>query len=271
VGARVTPPDAGTVPRTKESKPARSDPQLKAVKAASAAKSEFLTRLSHELRTPLNSVFGFAQLLQMDELTPEQADCVEHILTASRHLLDLTEEVLDIARVESGHLELSMTRVSVLDVTSGAVELTRPLAERAGVSIKIDIDPARALRVRADHQRLLQVLLNLLSNAVKYNKPGGSVVITCDFAAADRARVAVADTGGGIRPEDLWRVFEPFDRLGADLRGVEGTGVGLSLSRQLTERMGGRLDLESVPGKGSTFFVELDTAFSEGDGGEEKH
>ncbi len=267
----MTPPDAGTVPSTKESKPARSDPQLEAVKAASAAKSEFLTRLSHELRTPLNSVFGFAQLLQMDELTPEQADCVEHILTASRHLLDLTEEVLDIARVESGHLELSMTRVSVLDVTSGAVELTRPLAERAGVSIKIDIDPACALRVRADRQRLLQVLLNLLSNAVKYNKPGGSVVITCDFAAADRARVAVADTGGGIRPEDLWRVFEPFDRLGADLRGVEGTGVGLSLSRQLTERMGGRLDLESVPGKGSTFFVELDTAASEGDGGEEKH
>ncbi|MGA2036645.1 MAG: PAS domain S-box protein [Acidimicrobiales bacterium] len=236
-----------------------------AAEATSAATSEFLLRMSHELRTPLNSLLGFAQLLQMDELTSEQADCVDHILAASRHLLDLTDEVLDIASIQSGHLELTMTSVPVLEVTSEAVEFTRPLAKRTGVSLHVDIDPERVLRVKADRQRLLQVLLNLLSNAVKYNHPGGRVVITCDDAGNDRLRLAVADTGRGIRPEDLWRVFEPFDRLGAELSDIEGTGVGLSLSRQLTERMGGRLDFESVPEEGTTFFVELDTADPEGE------
>jgi signal transduction histidine kinase len=267
---RVTPSDAEEAQRAMESELARRDLQLEAAEAASVAKSEFLTRMSHELRTPLNSVLAFAQLLRMEDLTPEQADCVDHILTASRHVLDLTEEVLDIARIESGHLELSMTSVPALEVTSEAVELTRPLAERTGVSLHIEIDPEPVLRVRADRQRLLQVLLNLLSNAVKYNQPGGRVVVTCDDAGSDRARLVVADTGGGIRPEDLWRVFEPFDRLGAELSAVEGTGVGLSLSRELTQSMGGRLDFESVPGRGSTFFVELDSTTSNGEEGEEK-
>jgi signal transduction histidine kinase len=266
---RVTPSDAKVAPRAIESELARRDLQLEAAEAASAAKSEFLTRMSHELRTPLNSVLAFAHLLQMDQLTPEQANCVDHILTASRHLLNLIEEVLDIARIESGHLELSMTSVPVLEVTTEAVDLTRPLARCTRVSLHVNIDPEGMLSVRADRQRLLQVLLNLLSNAVKYNQPGGSVVVTCEDAGPDRTRLAVADTGGGIRPEDLWRVFEPFDRLGAELSGAEGTGVGLSLSRQLTERMGGRLDLESVPGRGSTFFVELDTVTPEGEEGGE--
>jgi signal transduction histidine kinase len=232
---------------------------LKATETASAVKSEFLLRMGHELRIPLNSVLGFVQLLRMGDLAAEQAECVDHIFAACRHLLDLTNEVVDIATIESGHLELTISDVPLFEVASEAVELTLPLTWRTGVSLHVGIDPDRAVTVRADRQRLLQVLLNLLSNAVKYNRPGGHVTVTYDDAGPDRLRLAVADTGMGIRPEDLWRVFEPFDRLGAEFSETEGTGVGLSLSRQLTERMGGRLELESVPGEGTTFYVELET------------
>jgi len=235
---------------------------LKAAETASAAKSDFLVRMGHELRTPLNSVLGFVQLLKMGDLTAEQAECVDHIFTACRHLFDLTNEVVDIATIESGHLELAISNVPLLEVVSEAVQLTRPLAWPTGVSLFVGIDPDRAFTVRADRQRLLQVLLNLLSNAVKYNRPTGRVTVTCDDAGPDRLRLVVADTGMGIRPEDLWRVFEPFDRLGAEFSETEGTGVGLSLSRKLTERMGGRLELESVPAGGTTFYVELETASS---------
>jgi len=231
-----------------------------AAEAASEAKSEFLSRMSHELRTPLNSVLGFAQLLRMDDLPTSQSDAVNHILAAGRHLLDLIDEVLDIARIESGHLELAMVGVPVAEIAADAVEITRPLAGRIGVSLNVGIDSESTLVVRADRQRLLQVLLNLLSNAVKYNHPGGRVEVTCEKTAPGRLRFVVSDTGRGIRPEDLARVFEPFDRLGAELTGPEGTGVGLPLSRQLTEHMGGRLEMSSEHGVGSTFFVELDAA-----------
>jgi PAS domain S-box-containing protein len=225
---------------------------------ASRAKSEFLSRMSHELRTPLNSILGFAQLLQMDELPDEQSEAVAHILRAGRHLLDLIDEVLDIARIESGHLDLTMTAVPVPDVVSDAVELTRLMAEAAEVSVRVAVD--RDSGVRADRQRLLQVLLNLLSNAVKYNHPGGHVDVTCHQSAPGRVRLVVADSGRGIRPEDVDRVFTPFDRLGAEQSAVEGTGVGLALSQQLVERMGGRIGFESNPDVGSLFFVELPIA-----------
>jgi len=234
-----------------------------AAETASAAKSEFLSRMSHELRTPLNSVLGFAQLLQMDPLPPEEADAVDHILAAGRHLLDLIDEVLDIARIESGRLELDMSSVPVAEVVGDAIELTRPLAGRTGVSLHDEIDPQCDLAVRADRQRLLQVLLNLLSNAVKYNHPGGRVENTCVQAGPGRLRVSVTDTGRGVKAEDLDRVFEPFDRLGAELIGPEGTGVGLSLSRQLVEHMGGSIGLTSEFKSGSTFFVELDEALAD--------
>ena len=231
-----------------------------AAERASGAKSEFLSRMSHELRTPLNSILGFAQLLQMDELPEEQSAAVAHILRAGRHLLDLIDEVLDIARIESGHLELMMTAVAVPDVVNDAVELTRLMAEGADVSVRVAIDRESSVRVRADRQRLLQVLLNLLSNAVKYNHPGGHVDITCHQSAPGRVRLVVADSGRGIRPEDVDRVFTPFDRLGAEQSAVEGTGVGLALSQQLVQRMDGRIGFESNPDVGSLFFVELSTA-----------
>jgi PAS domain S-box-containing protein len=224
---------------------------------ASKAKSDFLSRMSHELRTPLNSILGFAQLLQMDDIPGQQADAVDHILRAGRHLLDLIDEVLDIARIESGYLELTLTPVAVAEIVSEALELTNPMAVRAEVVIRSAVDRRDALVVTADRQRLMQVLLNLLSNAVKYNKPGGRVDVTCEPGPQGRLLLAVADTGRGIRPEDLDRVFVPFDRLGLEQTGIEGTGVGLALSQHLCERMGGELSLESVAGVGSTFTVEL--------------
>jgi PAS domain S-box-containing protein len=231
-----------------------------AAERASRTKSEFLSRMSHELRTPLNSVLGFAQLLQMDELPDEQSEAVDHILRAGRHLLDLIDEVLDIARIESGHLELMMTAVPVAGIVNDAVELTRLMADDAGISVRVTIDPDRDVVIRADRQRLLQVLLNLLSNAVKYNRPGGQVDVSCHESGPGRVRLVVTDTGQGISTEDDARVFTPFDRLGAEQSGIEGTGVGLALSQHLVQRMGGQIGFESVPNVGSTFFVELATA-----------
>jgi len=224
---------------------------------ASKAKSDFLSRMSHELRTPLNSILGFAQLLQMDDIPGQQVDAVDHILRAGRHLLDLIDEVLDIARIESGYLELTLAPVVVAEIVSEALELTNPMAARAEVVIRSSVDPRDGHVVRADRQRLMQVLLNLLSNAVKYNKPGGRVDVTCEPGPSGRLLVAVADTGRGIRAEDFDRVFVPFDRLGLEQTGIEGTGVGLALSQHLCERMGGELCFESAAGAGSTFVVEL--------------
>jgi PAS domain S-box-containing protein len=229
---------------------------------ASRAKSEFLSRVSRELRTPLNAITGFSQLLQMGELGTQQAEAVDHILRAGGHLLDLIDEILDVARIESGHLELTLTpvAVSVADIVTDAVEFTGPMAGAADVSITVAIEPDSDVRIWADRQRLLQVLLNLLSNAVKYNRPGGRVTVTCEPADPDRVRLIVSDTGRGIRAEHVERVFRPFDRLDAGDSGVEGSGMGLALSQHLVERMGGCLGFESVPDIGSRFFVELATA-----------
>jgi len=228
-----------------------------AAEKASRAKSDFLSRMSHELRTPLNSILGFAQLLQMDNLPGQQTDAVDHILRAGRHLLDLIDEVLDIARIESGYLELALAPVAVSEIVSEALELTNPIAARAEVIIRSSVDPRDGHVVTADRQRFMQVLLNLLSNAVKYNRPGGRVDVSCDPGAPGRLTLAVADTGRGIRAEDLHRVFVPFDRLGAEQSGIEGTGVGLALSQHLCERMGGRISVQSVADVGSTFTVDL--------------
>jgi PAS domain S-box-containing protein len=227
---------------------------------ASRAKSEFLSRMSHELRTPLNAILGFSQLLQMDDLSLPQAEAVEHILRAGRQLLELIDDVLDIARIETGHLELAIRAVLVADVVTEAVATLRPKAERAEVAVQSGIDAEEPLAVLADRQRLLQVVSHLVSNAVKYNRPGGRVDVSCDALPDGRVRLAVADTGRGIRPEDLGRVFEPFDRLGAEQSGVAGTGVGLALARSLVERMNGTITVESVPDVGSTFSVELPMA-----------
>jgi PAS domain S-box-containing protein len=229
----------------------------RAAEQASRAKSDFLSRMSHELRTPLNAILGFSQLLQMDELAVEQAEAVDHILRGGRHLLQLIDEVLDIARIETGHLDLALGPVPVADAVREAVTAVRPLADRAEVVVQVAAGTEGSPAVLADPRRLVQVLSNVVSNGVKYNRPGGRVDIWWELTPGGRVRVAVADTGHGIRPEDIAGVFEPFNRLGAAHSGVEGTGVGLTLARHLVERMHGTLEVESVPEVGSTFFVEL--------------
>lgn len=225
---------------------------------ANKAKSEFLSRMSHELRTPLNAILGFAQLLDLDELTSDQEESVRHIRKAGEHLLLLINEVLDISRVEAGHLRLSLEPVAAADAVQESVDLVRPQAAARDITIAFPL-LEQAPAVLADAQRLKQILVNLLSNAVKYNHPGGRVDITWQ-RAADRVHIAVRDSGPGI-PEHLReRVFTPFDRLGADLSGVPGSGVGLALSQRLSEAMNGSLTLLATTGPGATFLVDLPAA-----------
>jgi len=226
------------------------------LRAADAAKSEFLSRMSHELRTPLNAILGFGQLLQLDELSDQQHDSLDHILSGARHLLALINEVLDIAAIEAGGLQVSLEPVAVAEVAAEAVMLMRPLADQHGI-VLVSPDQPCADHVLGDRQRLKQILLNLLSNAVKYNRVGGSVELACDRVAGGRLRITVADTGPGIPPDALDRLFVPFERLERDQGAVEGTGLGLPLSQRLAGAMGGTLELTTTVDHGSTFWVEL--------------
>jgi len=228
-----------------------------AAERSSEAKSQFLSRMSHELRTPLNAVLGFAQLLELDELTDHQRDGIGHIQRAGHHLLSLINEVLDIARIEAGQLTVTTEPVPVRDLLDEATALLTPMAETAAVHLMVDPGGDAAWAVRADRQRLLQILLNLGSNAVKYNETGGTVAFRAAPAGDGRLRLSVHDTGPGIPPDRQDELFVPFSRLGAERSGVEGTGVGLALSKQLAEVMGGSIGVESAPGQGSMFFVDL--------------
>jgi PAS domain S-box-containing protein len=223
---------------------------------ANQAKSEYLSRMSHELRTPLNAILGFAQLLELDDLADEQRENLAHILSGARHLLALINEVLDIAAIEAGRLSLSLEPVALADVAAETVSLIRPLADQHSI-VMVGPDVSCATHVLGDRQRLKQVLLNLLSNAVKYNREGGSVHLACEPVAGQRLRIKVTDTGLGIPPESVERLFVPFERVGSEHSAIEGTGLGLPLSKRLAEAMGGTLDLASTPQQGSTFWVEL--------------
>jgi PAS domain S-box-containing protein len=223
---------------------------------ANRAKSDFLSRMSHELRTPLNGILGFAQLLEMESLPADHEESVAQILKAGRHLLGLINEVLDISRIETGRLQLSLEPVPVDETLRGALDIVRPMAAQQGIELSAGVADDRR-HVVADRQRLQQVLLNLLSNAVKYNRTGGAVGVSCEERAGGRLRILVTDTGPGIAPGKLERLFTPFDRLGAEATGVEGTGLGLALSKHLVDAMGGTLDVTSQVGVGSTFAVEL--------------
>jgi PAS domain S-box-containing protein len=223
---------------------------------ANHAKTEFLSRMSHELRTPLNAVLGFSQVLLLEELTEDQRESVAFISRAGDHLLDLINDVLDISRIEAGGLKLSLEPVNLHEVIGSACDLIRPQAAQRVVSLPVDLAIDEALYAQSDRQRLLQILLNLLSNAVKYNRPNGSITLRCD-AGVDTISIGVIDTGLGITSADLRKLFTPFERLGAEGTEIEGTGVGLALSRSLTEQMGGTLTVQSVIGRGSTFTLTL--------------
>ncbi|TAN66087.1 MAG: response regulator [Methylobacter sp.] len=228
---------------------------------ANNAKSEFLSRMSHELRTPMNAIMGFAQLLETDHetpLVPDQVDNVREILHAGRHLLDLINEVLDLARIETGRIELSLEPVELPSLIGECIALLQPLTAERQIGLNLDVDGVDT--VQADRLRLRQVLLNLLSNAVKYNREQGSVYITCRLVAESRVRIAVRDNGRGIAADALPSLFKAFERIESAYDGIEGSGIGLALSKRLTEAMNGTIGVESVAGVGSTFWIELPAA-----------
>lgn len=231
------------------------------LRTADDARSNFLSRMSHELRTPLNAVLGFGQLLQLDPLSTVQQENVAQILRSGRHLLGLINEVLDMTAIDSGRVTLSVEAVDLDEVLHEAASAIGPSASEANVAIIIEPHPVDASWVTADRQRLLQVLLNLLSNGVKYNKKGGSVRVSTG-AINERVWIEVEDTGPGVPPDRLGRLFVPFDRLGMEATSIEGIGLGLSLSKALMEAMSGSLGVRSTVGQGSTFRVELAAAIA---------
>jgi PAS domain S-box-containing protein len=246
-----------------------------ALEASNKAKTEFLSRMSHELRTPLNAVLGFSKLLRMDvdrPLSLEQLARVQHVENAGAHLLALVNDVLDLARIESGEMSVLPDAVKLLKAVEEAATMVSPLVTEAGIevflvpatpapegqsAVPIQAPPhADAIWVKADAVRLRQVLVNLLSNAVKYNKPGGRVTLTWKVNGA-QCEIMVVDTGCGIPAGKLESLFQPFNRLGAETSAVEGTGIGLVLSRQLTELMGGKLVVNSHFGEGTSVTLTL--------------
>ena len=229
---------------------------MEAVERASRAKTEFLSSMSHELRTPLNAVLGFAQLLALDDLHPRQRDAVDQIAKAGTLLLGLVDEVLDISRIEADRMTVSLEPVHVGALTRECVALAKPMAGEQHVGI---FAPPRAqgdVYVVADQQRLKQVVMNLLSNAIKYNRAHGSVRVTVGVEG-DRVRISITDTGPGIDAASLHRLFVPFERLVADDSEIAGTGLGLALCKRLVDLMGGTITVDSTPGEGSTFHVNL--------------
>ncbi|MBC7994698.1 MAG: PAS domain-containing protein [Rhizobacter sp.] len=226
--------------------------------AANRAKTEFLSRMSHELRTPLNAVLGFAQLMELDELEP-LGDGQRHRLTLVResgeHLLRMISDLLDHSRIEAGQLAMELADVALLPLLRECADMLAPAALAAGVTLRWDtIDPH--LQVHADPTRLKQVALNLLSNAIKYNRRGGTVALAAN-AEGDETRLQVIDNGMGISAAHLGSLFEPFNRLGQRRSGIEGTGIGLAITRALVTLMQGRIEVRSTLGEGSTFFVFL--------------
>ncbi|HYK03125.1 MAG TPA: PAS domain S-box protein [Thermoanaerobaculia bacterium] len=225
---------------------------------ANLAKSEFLSSMSHELRSPLNAILGFAQLMESDSPPPTstQTESISQILNAGWYLLELINEILDLATIESGKLSISMEPVSLSEVLQECQSMIEPLALRRGITMSFP-GSDNQFHVKADRTRIKQVLINLLSNAVKYNRTGGSVTVECTAKSTGHIRISVADTGAGLPPEKLAQLFQPFNRLGQEANGEEGTGIGLVVSKRLVELMEGVIGVESTVGAETVFWVEL--------------
>ncbi len=225
---------------------------------ANLAKSEFLSNMSHELRSPLNAILGFAQLMESDTPppTPAQKASIEQILHAGWFLLDLINEILDLAMVESGKLTLSLEPISLPEVLLECQEMIEPLAQKRSIQMTFPVF-AEPCFITADRTRLKQVLINLLSNSIKYNRDGGAVIVDCAETASGHLRISVKDTGAGLAPEMLAQLFQAFNRLGREVTAEEGTGIGLVVSKRLVELMQGEIGATSTVGVGSVFWIEL--------------
>jgi len=228
---------------------------------ANLAKSDFLSSMSHELRSPLNAILGFAQLMETGSPlpTPTQKASINQILKAGWYLLELIDEILDLALIESGKLSLSLEPMSLAEVLLDCQAMIEPMTQKSGIRISYpQFD--NPVFVHADRTRVKQVLINLLSNAIKYNRTDGTVELTCNALSAERIRISVKDTGEGLSPEKLAQLFQPFNRLGQEASAEEGTGIGLVVSKRLVELMGGEIGAESTVGEGSVFWIELNLA-----------
>ncbi len=228
-----------------------------ASEAATRLKSEFLSRVSHEMRTPLNAVLGFGQLLQMDAQQHDgtHSAYAGHIINAGKHLLNMVDDLLDIHRGEQGALKLEIQDVVLADAVVGVIEMLQPLADAQQIALHANVPPQ--VLVRADPKRLRQVLLNLGSNAIKYNRAGGTVRWTLQPSTAGSVRLAVQDDGIGMTADQLARLFQPFERLGRESSGVQGTGLGMLITRGLVEQMGGSMDVQSEPRRGTVVVMEF--------------
>jgi len=231
---------------------------MAAAEKANLAKSDFLSSMSHELRTPLNAILGFAQLMDTGtpHPTPSQKRNLDQILKAGWYLLELINEILDLALIESGKVMLSREPVSLVEVMLECRAMIEPQAQQRGIGMTFPRFESPYF-VKADRTRVKQVLINLLFNAIKYNKPGGTVTVECTLSPPDSIRISVRDTGAGLAPEQLAQLFQPFNRLGKEAGAEEGTGIGLVVTKRLVELMGGAIGVDSVVGAGSVFWIEL--------------
>ena len=233
---------------------------------ANQAKSEFLSSMSHELRTPLNAILGFTQLMQFnpqDPLTEEQKDSTDQIIKGGNHLLELIDQVLELAKIEAGKMAVSIEPVSVHELLNESIAMVQTMAEKRNIIISVNTDDYPNVEAMADYTRLKQVLLNLLSNAVKYNNEGGSISVVTRVEDNNFCRIAVADTGPGIPDDQQAGVFQPFNRLGHESSEVEGTGIGLVITRKMMHMMKGEIGFESEVGFGTTFWIEIPLAAQE--------
>lgn len=232
------------------------DDARKYAEKCNAAKSQFLSSMSHELRTPMNAIIGFSQLLKFDEdLNDQQQDNVDEILNASHHLLDLINDILDLSKIEAGHINLSLESLELSPLVKECLSLTSPLADRHHIEITQEIP--EGILVNADRTRLKQALVNLISNAVKYNVKNGSVTICTCPKDDDWIKIQIKDTGHGIHEDKIDELFKPFSRLGAESSEIEGAGIGLTITQQIIQAMKGEIYVESEVGKGSTFTLVI--------------
>ena len=239
----------------------KSEAQVEAARkeaeSANAAKSEFLSSMSHELRTPLNAIIGYGQLIEMGSQDEKEKKNVKEILKGGNHLLELIDEILDLSRIDAGKVELSMEECDLNSILDMCLTFIKPMAVKRNINVVNNIGSEADYRLHVDYMRVKQVILNLMSNAVKYNKDNGTVTLSAEVVDEEYLRINVSDTGNGLTEQQLQSLFKPFERL-KNHSGIEGTGIGLVISKRLVEIMGGIIGVESQVGKGSTFWLQLE-------------